>query len=122
MLCSIIYVSCSQVIQATVLTDNDENGSLCLSWAPDNFPCVNNSGGDVFIFILLLCLEDTYVLYRIIIALIWILQLNDPARSTPPNFFKKFIIKICADGTSLKRESGKFQVKYIQEQKSLQYE
>lgn len=45
-----------------------------------------------------------------------------PGPIHPPNFLKKIIIKICADGTSLKRESGKFQVKYIQEQKSLQYE
>lgn len=123
MLCSIIYVSCSQVIQATVLTDNDENGSLCLSWAPDNFPCVNNSGGDVFIFILLLCLEDTCTLQNHYCP-----DLNStterpgPIHPPTPQFFLKFIIKICADGTSLKRESGKFQVKYIQEQKSLQYE
>lgn len=36
MLCSIVYVRCSQITQATIMTDNNENRILCLSWAPAN--------------------------------------------------------------------------------------
>lgn len=107
MLCSIVYVRCSQITQATIMPDNNENSILCLSWAPANLvqlPMCKQFWRPFHSYFTVMSFDDICTLHNN----------NRPDLNTaterpspqPLKFVFNLWIKICANGASLKRGSG----------------